>query len=197
MHYKRKLLNCALAKIETASSVVEVQKSVNVLDACQWAASDVSVAKSITVVKCLAEAGVCPLDEKEKEDPDDDAPLVQLLGLATERLSLEQPLDIDEFLTLDDDVPATEELHDGWEEELAQEHDTKEEVEDIEEEDSTDHPKPKNLTEALEAAAGLILFCTERGYDKTLHFFTGQEQLHKIAVEAKCNVKQTTLDSFF
>ena len=42
MHYKRKLLNCALAKIETASSVVEVQKSVNVLDACQWAASAVS-----------------------------------------------------------------------------------------------------------------------------------------------------------
>ena len=99
---------------------------------------------------------------------------------------------------LDDDVPATEELHDGWEEELAQEHDTREEVEDIEEEDSTDHPKPKNLTAALKAAAGLISFCTERGYDKTLqHFFTGQEQLQKIAMEAMCNVKQTTLDSFF
>ena len=200
MHYKRKLLNCALAKIETASSVVEVQKSVNVLDACQWAASAVSPVKSRTVVKCFAKAGVCPLDEEEKEDPDDDVPLVQLLGLATERLSLEQPLNIDEFLTLDDDVPATEELHDGWEEELAQEHDTREEVEDIEEEHSTDHPKPKNLTEALKAAAGLISFCTEteRGYDKTLqHFFTGQEQLQKITVEAKCNVKQTTLDSFF
>ena len=196
MHYRRKLLNYALAKIETASSVVEVQKSVSVLDACQWAASDVSAVKSITVVTCLAKAGVCPLDEKEEEDPDDDAPLVQLLGLATERLSLEQPLDIDEFLTLDDDVPATEELHDGCEEELAQEHDARE-VEDIEEDDSTDHPKPKNLTEALEAAAGLISFCTERGYDKTLHFFTGQEQLQKIAMEAKCNVKQTTLDSFF
>ena len=198
MHCKRKLLNCALARIETASSVVEVKKSVNVLDACKWAASAVSAVKSSTVVKCFAKARVCPLDEEETEDPDDDVPLVQLLGSATERLSLEQPLDIDEFLTLDDDVPATEELHDGWEEELAQEHDTREEVEDIEEEDSTDHPKPKNLTEALEAAVGLISFCTERGYDKTLqHFFTGQEQLQRIAVEAKCNVKQTTLDNFF
>ena len=96
-------------------------------------------------MKCFAKAGVCPLDEEEKEDPDDDVPLVLLLVLATERLSLEQPLDIDEFLTLDDDVPATEELHDGWEVELAQEHDTMEEVEDIEEEDSTDHPKPNEL----------------------------------------------------
>ena len=81
---------------------------------------------------------------------------------------------------------------------MAQEHDTREEVEDIEEEDSTDHRKPKNLTEALEAAAGLISFFTERGYDKTSqHFFTAQEQLQRIAVEAKCNVKQATLDQFF
>ena len=67
--------------------MVEVQKSVNVLDACQWAASAVSAVKSNTVVKCFAKAGVCPLDEEEEEDPDDDVPLVQLLGLATERLS--------------------------------------------------------------------------------------------------------------
>ena len=39
MHYKRKLLNCALAKIETASSVVDVQKSVNVLDVFSCKAS--------------------------------------------------------------------------------------------------------------------------------------------------------------
>ena len=74
MHYKRKLLNYALAKIATASSVVEVQKSVNVQDACQWAASAVSAVNSSTVVKCFAKAGVCPSDEEEEEDPNDDVP---------------------------------------------------------------------------------------------------------------------------
>ena len=72
--------------MESAKSVAEVQKSVNVLDACHWAASAVKAVKATTVEKCFAKCGISPVEKPPIEDDDeDDVPLMQLLGLATIR----------------------------------------------------------------------------------------------------------------
>ena len=57
-HYKTRLLRAALGKIGSAKSVAEVQKSVNVLDACHWAASAVKAVKATTVEKFFAKCGI-------------------------------------------------------------------------------------------------------------------------------------------
>ena len=70
----------------SAKSGAEVQKSVNVLDACHRAASAVKAVKATTVEKCFAKCGISPVEKPPIEDDDeDDVPLMQLLGLATIR----------------------------------------------------------------------------------------------------------------
>ena len=67
-HYKTRLLRAALGKMESAKSVAEVQKSVNVLDTCHWAASAVKAVKAATVEKCFAKCGICPVEKPPIED---------------------------------------------------------------------------------------------------------------------------------
>ena len=136
-HYKTKLLGAALEKIESAKSVAEAQKSVNVLDACHWAASAVKAVKATTVVKCFAKCGISPVEKTPIEDDDeDDVPLMQLLGLATTRSALQDPIDVSEYIDIDSCAPATEDLLDDS---------TESEPDTCDDEDDDDQQDPPSM----------------------------------------------------
>ena len=118
-HYKTRLLRAALGKMGSAKSVAEVQKSVNVLDACHWAASAVKAVKATTVEKLFAKCGISPVEKPPIEDDnEDDVYLMQLLGFATTRSALQEPIAVSEYIDIDSCAPATEDLlHDGTESE--------------------------------------------------------------------------------
>ena len=56
--------------MESAKSVAEVQKSVNVLDVCHWEASAVKAVKATTVDKCFAKCGISHVEKPPIEDDD-------------------------------------------------------------------------------------------------------------------------------
>ena len=81
----------------------------NVLDACHWAALAVKAVKATNFAKC----DIYLVEKPPIEDDDeDDVPLMQMLGLSTTRLALEESIDVSEYIDIDSCAPATENLLD-------------------------------------------------------------------------------------
>lgn len=118
-HYRKMLLRSVLTRIDAGcSDAKDLQKSITVLDACQWVlASSLKMIQPSTVGKCFRHCGLslssCELSEMEP----DCIPLAQLLTKTTSRLKL-PPMSEEEYVAIDEDTPATEELTEDWEENL-------------------------------------------------------------------------------
>ncbi|XP_064422751.1 tigger transposable element-derived protein 6-like [Latimeria chalumnae] len=150
VNYRKRLLWKVLGEIDKGKSAYDVVKSITDLDAVQWVSESVKVVCRSTVWKCFAKAGIV-LDaaptEDDQEDPEDNVPLAQLLAQlladTSECLGLENPiLDPVEYASIDNNIPATETLEDGWEDRLVQEFMTEEEAEP----ETEDEPEPPKCT---------------------------------------------------
>lgn len=204
-HYRTRLLRSVLAKLKTSQCASEVARSVNVLDACSWISSAVKEVKRETVVKCFVKAGVIPKPDVEFDD-EDDLPLSQLL---LSELHLAEPLSVEDYADIDADVPATEELPEGWEKQLGETFLSDKDivsdsvdstVEQLEDDSSDRQPTLliNSYAEALHWATQLKLFAADRGHDSVMDFATGQEKVEKTVVESRTqHSKQTSISSFF
>ena len=118
-HYRTRQLRTILSKIDNASSATEVAKSISVLDACHWVKAAMDDIKPVTVENCFRKAGIKHELEVDIEvtNPDEMVPLSELVPRVCEQLDI--PLQtVENILELDNDISATEELTDGWEQEI-------------------------------------------------------------------------------
>ena len=207
-HYRTKLLRSVLAKLHTTDSASDVAKSVTVLDACSWLAGAMKQVKPETVVKCFAKAGIVPPTDSDSDDEDfyleDELPLSALVSSVSDQLNIPQSLSAREYTDMDNDAPATEELQEGWEKELAEEflsENNSESSESVDEPDSDQESQPelsiKSLKDAMHWINQLKLFATEHGHCSLSDLSQAAEKLEKTFVDAKLKSSQKEITSFF
>ena len=117
IHYKRRLLQYVLARIEESESASEVVKSVNVLTAIRWVAQAWKEVKSETIQKCFRNAGILDNDMEVSQIPDNDdlyedidqAQVLQELILET---NLESACYMEEYVQSEDSLPICHEYDD-------------------------------------------------------------------------------------
>ena len=93
---------------------LEIPKSISVLDACHWIHTAVQNVKTHTIKHCFENAGI--LIERSCSDPtegDNPTYLDELLHEAVNQLHVEEPLTLEVYTRVNQDAPATEELHQG------------------------------------------------------------------------------------
>ena len=78
--YRKRLLRAVLAKVDSGMAVQDIQKSISVLDACQWISASVKEVRAATVSKCFSKAGFEVLEDTEDDfDEEDNIPLARLV----------------------------------------------------------------------------------------------------------------------
>ena len=191
-HYRSRLLRAMLARVEISQSASEISRSLNVLQPCHWISQAVNAE---TVQKCFGNGGVTPQPDTEFPN-EDDVPLSQLVSAVSDQLNPEKPLSMDNYRDINVGAPATEELPDGWERQLAADirlergadnaeltlHLDLNSDEDTCDSTSTPVSRP-SFMEAMHAAALLKDFAADRGLDSILH--------------AMLSVEDELQDSFF
>ena len=125
VHYHKCLLCKVLAILNADNPPLAstIASSINVLDCSLWVAAAVKEISAATVIHCFAHAGFSfqstteAVSEPENNSTDE---LESLISFLSSSLSLEQPLCAEQFVSFDNDVPASEVLTQGWEQELLQ-----------------------------------------------------------------------------
>ena len=101
-----------LRHIDSQTSANDLSKSVTVLDACYWIKNAVKGIKSSTVSRCFSRCGFQDTQVTTVED-EDDQPLEELIhGL---RHLTNSTMTAEEFVNIDNDAPANEEVPVDWE----------------------------------------------------------------------------------
>ena len=62
--------------------------------------------------KCFAKYGISSVEAAYIYEDEDDVPLMQLLGLSTTRLWIQEPIDVSEYIDIDSCAPSTKDLPD-------------------------------------------------------------------------------------
>ena len=203
-HYRKRLLRAVLSKIETASCAAEVAKSINCLDACHWVNAAVNDVKSSTVQNCFRKCGIEHVSNSSSPDleSDHEHELAPLLPIVAEQLQLSEPLSVEDYANIDNDAPAVEELHEGWEEQLItdfiaeKDASTSTQLEEDEKEDAVPKSTITSISSAMKWTSELKLFAAEKGLATVLNsFMSAEAELQK---EFTCTcMHQTCIDSFF
>jgi len=126
MVYRKILLRSTIARLiddEENGKAPDVAKCVNVLDAIRFVSTVMKEVRSETVTKCFVKAGIC-VSPDSGYDSDDDKPLSELreiLRAASERISVDELMTVEEYTRYDEHVPVKELLDDGWENRLIRE----------------------------------------------------------------------------
>lgn len=122
MYRKRLILN-ALSLLDKgdAPDATAVQEDITVLDACCWMRGACYDIKPDTVTNCFIKSGfpgdvAAAGDSTTQADPQ--AELSELLSLTVGTLLLPEPLDAQAYCTIDEHIPSSEELDQGWEDAL-------------------------------------------------------------------------------
>lgn len=130
VHYRKQLLRHVLARLgderEAPTTLADVNKSIDVLDACRWIHAAAKAVTQATVVNCFCHAGfprsLCPSQgDREAEVQNPDTGIEHLLSAATTALQLADPMAANDYASWDDDAPTTEDLSSGWVDELVRE----------------------------------------------------------------------------
>ena len=109
------------------------------------------------------------------------------------------------MLRFDADTPATEQLTQGWENELASEflerdttHSGSDDGEDELEIEQADSPKQINsLNDAIHWVSQLKQFAIDNGHDSLCDFAAAAEKLEKTLVDQQVNSTQQPITNFF
>lgn len=199
-HYRTRQLRTILSKIENASSAAEIAKSINVLDACHWIKAAMDDIKPVTVENCFHKAGIKHELEADIEvtSPDEMIPLNDLIPRVCESLDI-PPLTSDNVLELDNEIPTTEELLDGWEQEILEDYIAEKagtngnESDDESTEAEVVKPAITTVSEAMRWTYELKQFAAERGLEGVFANMISAEELQKAAI----NTHQTKIKDFF
>ena len=131
---------------------------------------------------CFAKCDIYLVEKPPIEDDDeDDVPLMQLLGLSTTRLALEEPIDVSEYIDIDSCAPATEDLLDDGTE---SESDTCDDEDDDGQQDSPS--TRKTFADSLNGIDSILAFCCEKALsDTTEKLMTAQDSVAAVAAACK------------
>ena len=118
--YRKRVLRHTLHVLDTPGATLEtVVKEITVLDACYWISSSMKDIASDTVTKCFARCGFGSCTGSA------DSMLEQLDREVTSLLNslphAEGLLPLHEYLEIDAQAPASEQLEEGWENHLVEE----------------------------------------------------------------------------
>jgi hypothetical protein len=207
-HYRKRLLRKVISKVDQQKDASSIAKEINVYDACLWISQSQKCISSETVKKCFARCGFI-------SDPEMDLPLQQwitpsdpeldtFLTLATDSLSLAEPMTAQEFTELDDSIPATEELGENWEAEIIQRAKgdppptTNEDPDDSELPDPEPELKLTTHQQTLDSLSQCELFGLEKSlpaeYLECIQ--KAQEILQRHTISVKSQAQQLTMDQF-
>ena len=201
-HYRTHQVRAILSKLESSSDASEVAKSINVLNACYWIRGAMDDIKPVTVECCFRKAGV----KHEQEaaivtvNADETTELTELVPTLAGRLELSDPLIAEMYMRVDSEVPGTEELHIGWEQELV--HDFVEEKTDGNDSEDDEQIKlePKPLItmylDAMKWAKEIKMFAAVKGLDTVLQDIISVKDKLQVTFLSKSK-HQTQINSYF
>ena len=140
--------------------------------------------------------------EPDTNDDEDDIPLAQLMQEI--RPHLPDPVtNVQEYIDLDNQLPANETLTEDWEQQLLDDlkTDRPTETSDTEDQDDNDDlPEPKITTfrSALDWTNELRTFCITNDIPDSLQLISSlQDQLQTKSIERRTQAKQKTITSYF
>ncbi|CAC5395780.1 unnamed protein product [Mytilus coruscus] len=108
--YRKHMLKHVITKIDNFTDNTSLTKEINVLDAVYWIDKSWSDTKESTIASCFRNAGfpiVNPdenIDSDNEEDPDDDIPLSELMGMVRQ-CSGHDDITFDEMLAIEAAMP--------------------------------------------------------------------------------------------
>ncbi|XP_046556879.1 tigger transposable element-derived protein 6-like [Haliotis rubra] len=110
--YRKFLMKSLISRIDTCSSVTELSKNINVLDAVHWIHKSWQDTTSLAILKCLSACGLstCALDSVESDNEEDDIPLVVLVTNMTS-----SACKVEEFVNCDCDILTEDPESIDWE----------------------------------------------------------------------------------
>ena len=216
--YRKSLLRHVLCQLSGDSpvSTADISKSVNVLHACQWVSTAAKQVKAQTISNCFYHAGfpksLSDTNEREQSEAasesqplSEDEELRDLIASASLSLSLPEPLTAEAYLSVDDDIPASEELSETWEADLLQESRRQASAgsgssDEVEEDDPEPTQAPLEIgtyAQALHYAQQLKLFALEKDSGDLFSQMTAVSTvLEKKILKQQLQLKQVTIDQF-
>ena len=125
--FKQRLLRHVLSKIDTASNVNEILKSVNVLHAVQWSSNAWDQVQPTTITKCFVKCGFPSESPDSDWDADDDLSLRELISRGAE-IGVCDDVTPEEYVRCDETVRVPDCEDDDWENDLMRKDDDEENV---------------------------------------------------------------------
>ena len=124
LKYRKRLIRGILSLLDKdeVPDATAFQEDITMLDACCWTRGACYDIEPEKVTNCFMKSGfpgdVAAGDGTTQADPE--AELGELLSLTVKALLLPQPIDAQTYCRIDDNIPSSEELEQGWEDALVQ-----------------------------------------------------------------------------
>lgn len=197
-YYRTTIVKHILTKIDSVSSVHQLSKTIDLLDAIYFINSAWNKVSSLTIQNCFRKSGISfELNEGDDHnfDAEDDLPLSMLAEMIKAMAECGYNIDSNDFINMDNDLSVEDGNIEILINEPPSETERSDEDSDHEPQNKEEEEPIKSYQEALRATTDLKLFAKRSGDTEALQLTTNLQMYFENALIKK-KVKQTTMLDF-